>query len=282
MDKKIFERWAKETPKIRENIIKMIHQCQSGHPGGSLSAVEIIYSLFAKDGIMNHDPAKFDTIKERDRFILSKGHGIPALYAPLHAVGYDISEKELMTLRHVDSRLQGHPDRVRLPFVEASTGSLGQGASIAQGLAMAYKLDKINNHIYCVIGDGEMQEGQIWEVALSAPHQKLNNLTVILDYNKGQIDGMTNDILKIDPPEEKWKAFGWHVQVVDGHIYEEIVNALKNTHPDKPSMIVAHTIKGKGISFMEEDTVKWHGVGPTDDELKIALDDIRNNNTIGL
>lgn len=281
MDKSVFKTWACETQKIRENIIKMIHQCQSGHPGGSLSSVEILYALFADGGVMNHSPKKMDTFN-RDRFILSKGHGVPALYAVLSAVGYDITDEELMTLRHLGSRLQGHPDRVRIPYIEASTGSLGQGASIAQGIAMAYKLDKNPHRVYSLIGDGEMQEGQIWEVASSAPHHKLSNLTLILDYNKAQIDGTVKEVLDMAPPAERWKAFGWNTVEIDGHNYGQIVKALKNTHKTKPTMIIANTIKGRGVSFMEENIVGWHGKATNDEECIIALGDILSDNTIGL
>lgn len=274
-----FTKWANQTPKIRENILKSIHQAKSGHPGGSLSLVEILMTLFGENGVMDHDPKNPATNKV-DRFVLSKGHGVPALYAVLHNAGYDISEDELMTLRHLGSRMQGHPDRARLPYVEASTGSLGQGASIAQGMAMGYKQDGNDKKIYCAIGDGEMQEGQIWEVALSAPFHKLNNLTVILDYNKGQIDGPTNEVLNLEPIAPKWEAFGWQVHVVDGHNYKELYQAL--TAPqDKPKFIVADTVKGKGVSFMEGE-IGWHGKGPSDEELSKALDEIKNNTSIGL
>lgn len=279
MTPEIFEKWSKETIKIRENILKMIAQAASGHPGGSLSLVEIIYTLFAKEGVMKHDPknpARYD----RDRFVLSKGHGVPALYAILNAVGYDITENELMSLRQVGSRLQGHPDRVRLPIMEASTGSLGQGASIAQGIAMAYKLDNNPHRVYCVLGDGEMQEGQIWEVALSAAHKKLNNLTLILDYNKGQIDGHVKDVLGLEPLKPKWEAFGWNVQVVDGHNFSELYRSLTSNHPEKPTIIIANTVKGKGVSFME-DTNEWHGKAPKKEELDKAIKEIQSK-VIGL
>ncbi len=275
-----YESWAKRTPKIRENILKSIHQAGSGHPGGSLSLVEIIYALFGKDGVMKHGPELVDG-NERDRFVLCKGHGVPALYSILSDVGYDISEKELMTLRHLGSRMQGHPDRVRLPIVEASTGSLGQGASIAQGIAMGYKMSGNAHRVYGVIGDGEMQEGQIWEVAMSAPHHKLSNYTLILDYNKGQIDGPTNEVLGLEPVKEKWQAFGWHVHEIDGHNYNELVTALKDTHKDKPTFIIAHTIKGKGVDFME-GKIDWHGAAPSDEQLDNALKQVANNTSIGL
>ena len=274
-----FQRWAERTPRIRSNILRMIHQANSGHPGGSLSMVEILMTLLAPGGVMDHDP-KNPTGENRDRLVLSKGHGCPALYAVYSDMGYDITEEELMTLRHLGSRLQGHPDRRRIPYLEACTGSLGQGASIAQGIAIGQKLDGNNHRTYCIIGDGEMQEGQIWEVALSAPHHKTNNLTVILDFNKGQIDGPTNEVLNLHPVKEKWESFGWHVHEVDGHNYSELDRALRDTHASKPSFIVANTLKGKGC-FMEDDVVAWHGVAPTDEQLKQALDEIASR-TIGV
>lgn len=274
-----FEKWASRTPKIRENILKSIHQAGSGHPGGSLSLVEILYSLFAEGGVMKHSPALANT-QDRDRLVLSKGHGVPALYAILQDVGYDITEEELMTLRHLGSRLQGHPDRVRLPIVEASTGSLGQGASIAQGIAMGYKLDSNPHKVFTVIGDGEMQEGQIWEVALSAPHHGLNNFTIILDYNKGQIDGPTNEVLNLEPLKPKWEAFGWNVHEVDGHSYKELTDALTKTD-NRPTFIIAHTIKGKGVDFMEGQ-IGWHGKATNEEELPQAVSQVQNNTKIGL
>ena len=276
---KQFETWAKCTPKIRENILKSIYQAKSGHPGGSLSLVEILYTLLGKEGIMSHGPEKVPG-NDRDRLVLCKGHGVPALYAVLSDRGYDISEAELMTLRQLGSRLQGHPDRVRLPIVEASTGSLGQGASIALGMAQGYRLDQNPHRIYGILGDGEIQEGQVWEVALSAPHHKLSNLTLILDYNKGQIDGPTNEILNLEPVRDKWKAFGWHVQEVDGHSYPQLMAAFQKTHPQKPSFIIAHTLKGKGVDFME-GKIDWHGKAPSHEEMEQALAQVRTCQTIG-
>ncbi len=275
-----FSKWCNRTPNIRENILKMIHACKSGHPGGSLSMVEILYALLGANGVMKHDPKKI-TGNDRDRLILSKGHGVPALYAVLSDIGHDISQEELMELRQLGSRLQGHPDRARLPIVESSTGSLGQGASIAEGMAMAYKMDNNPHRVYCIVGDGEMQEGQIWEVALSAPHHKLNNLTLILDYNKGQIDGAVKDVLSLDPVKQKWEAFGWNVHEVDGHNYQALVGALENTDTSKPTMIVANTIKGKGVSFMEGDW-SWHGIAPSDDQLKQAIKELKQKQNIGM
>ncbi len=279
MNANLYGQWAKDTVKIRETILKMIHQINSGHPGGSLSMVEILYALLNKDGVMKHDP-KHPEKRERDRFVLSKGHGVPALYAILNHVGYDITEAELMTLRHLGSRLQGHPDRARIPYMEASTGSLGQGLSIALGYALANKMDKLPHRVFTLIGDGEMQEGQIWEAAMSAAHHKANNLTCILDYNKGQIDGLVKDVLGVEPVKGKWESFGWKVHVVDGHNYAELVPALRDSDPEKPIMIIANTIKGKGVSFMEGKN-GWHGKAPSNDELKLALDEIRSK-TIGV
>lgn len=278
MSNEIYHRWASETVRIRQNIIKMITAAESGHPGGSLSMVELIYALFARDGVMKHNPKKYS--KDQDHLVLSKGHGVPALYSIMSATGYDISEDELMTLRRLGSRLQGHPDRVRMPFIEASTGSLGQGASIALGMAMAHKMDKTPYHIYSILGDGEMQEGQIWEVALSAPHHKIKNLTLILDYNKAQIDGKVSDVLSLEPLKPKWEAMGWKVIEIDGHKYSEIVPALK-TRDEKPIMIIAHTIKGKGVSFME-GMVDWHGKAPSKAECEKAIGELTTKTSIGL
>ncbi|HLE12929.1 MAG: transketolase [Bdellovibrionales bacterium RIFOXYD12_FULL_39_22] len=279
MNNNLFVQWADQTPQIRKNILQMIAKAQSGHPGGSLSCVEIIYTLMAPNGVMKYNPKK-PLERERDRFVLSKGHACPTLYAVLSAVGHDISQDELMSLRQLGSRLQGHPDRARLPYVEASTGSLGQGASIAQGIAMSYKLDSLNHRVFALLGDGEMQEGQIWEVALSAPHQKLDNLTLILDYNKGQIDGPTNKVLSLDPLTDKWRSFGWEVSEVNGHSYSELYTALSKKSP-RPQMVIAHTIKGRGVSFMEGNT-DWHGRAPNVKELELALQEVAANRQIGL
>ena len=276
----LFTTWAKRTPKIRENILKSIHQARSGHPGGSLSLVEILYTLLGEGGVMSHGPQKLGG-NDRDRLVLSKGHGVPALYAILSDRGYDIAEDELMSLRQLGSRLQGHPDRARLSVIEASTGSLGQGASIALGMAQGYRLQQNSHRIYCVVGDGEIQEGQVWEVALSAPHHQLGNLTLIIDYNKGQIDGPTNEILNLEPLHEKWQAFGWNVHEVDGHSYRQLTTALGDTHSTRPSLVIAHTIKGKGVDFMEGE-VGWHGKATNPEELQRALAQVGDNESIGL
>ena len=255
----------------RIDVIKMLEAAKSGHPGGSLSEIEILVALYGH--IMKHDKDNID-MKDRDRFVLSKGHGIPGLYAVMANLGYWPRE-DLLSLRMVDSRFQGHPDRVRLPGLEASTGSLGQGLSIAIGYALSSRLDNDAYRVYCVIGDGESQEGQIWEAALSAPKFKLDNLVCILDYNKGQIDGFVKDVMPIEPIADKWKAFGWHVICVDGHNIDELIKAFEEAASvkGKPTFIVADTVKGKGVSFME-GLVDWHGVAPNKDEAEQALKEL--------
>jgi len=253
---------------IRIDILKMLNQAGSGHTGGSLSAVEIIVSLYFYK--MHHNPQN-PKWPDRDRFVLSKGHGAPALYATLARSGYfDLSE--LNNLRKLGSILQGHPDMKVTPGVEISTGSLGQGLSMANGMALALKLDKRAARVYVLMGDGENQEGQIWEAAMAAAHYRLDNLCGIIDYNGLQIDGPVNEIMKIEPIRDKWLAFGWEVFEIDGHNFAEIISALDQaeTVKNKPCLILAHTIKGKGVSFFE-GKVEYHGVAPTDEELKKAL-----------
>jgi transketolase len=256
---------------MRIDIIKMLHAAGSGHPGGSLSLIDILTVLmtrYVKRTAGNAaDP-------DRHRFILSKGHGVPALYAVLAKCGV-IPHEELMELRTVDSRLQGHPHNGSLPAVEASTGSLGQGLSIAQGMAMTAKLDGKDYKVYCVMGDGESQEGQVWEALLSAPMHKLDNLVVILDYNKGQIDGPTNEIINLEPLGDKLRAFNWEVQEIDGHDFEAIDGALEKAQVlgGRPHFIIAHTLKGKGVSFMEHPT-EWHGKAPNDEQAAAAITEL--------
>lgn len=259
------ERIANE---LRIDIIKAIYNAKSGHPGGSLSAIDIITYLFFNE-IKRTPKNAFDP--DRDRFVLSKGHGVPALYAVLARLGL-IEYNELMNLRKLGSRTQGHPSYQDLPYVEASTGSLGQGLSIAIGIAIAGKLDKKNYNVYCMIGDGEMQEGQIWEALMSAPKFKLDNLCVILDYNKSQIDGYIKDVMDLEPIESKLTAFRWNVMEIDGHDFDEIEKAIQTFKKilDKPSFIIAHTIKGKGVSFME-DNIEFHGRAPNEKEFEQAL-----------
>lgn len=256
---------------IRIDIIRMLTEAGSGHPGGSLSATDILTYLFFNK--MRYNP-QFPDWKERDRFILSKGHAVPALYAVFAKADY-IKPEELNTLRKIDSRLQGHPDRVKLPGIEASTGSLGQGLSIAIGMALAGKMDNAPYHVYCMIGDGESQAGQVWESAMAAPKLKVNNLTVILDYNKVQLDGTVKEILDIEPIVDKWRAFNWNVIEIDGHNFTDIERAFgeAEAHKEGPSIIIAHTIKGKGVSFMEGN-VEWHGKAPSENEREKAVKEL--------
>jgi len=257
--------------KIRVDVIKMTNAAGSGHPGGSMSAAEIFAVLYFN--IMNHRPEEPEW-EHRDVFILSKGHCCPGLYSAMARSGY-FPVEELMTLRKLGSRLQGHPHMGTLPGLEASTGSLGQGLSIAIGCALGIKLNKKNSRVYCLMGDGEQEEGQIWEAAMSATHYKVDNLIGIVDRNRLQIDGFTKDVMNSSPLEDKWKSFGWHVITVDGHDIPALIRAFEEakTIKDKPTVIIADTIKGKGVSFMENVAI-WHGQAPNDEEMKKALNDL--------
>ena len=256
---------------LRIDIIKAISRAKSGHPGGSLSAIDILVYLFFNE-IKRTKENALDP--ERHRFVLSKGHGVPALYAVLARIGL-ITYEELMNLRVLGSRTQGHPSYLDLPYVEASTGSLGQGLSVAVGMALAAKIDKKSYRVYCMTGDGETQEGQIWEAILSAPKFNLDNLCVILDYNKSQIDGYIKDVMDLEPLKAKLEAFKWNVLEINGHNFEEIENAfnIARETKGKPTYIIAHTIKGKGVSFME-DNVEWHGKAPNEKETELALQEL--------
>lgn len=253
---------------IRKNIIVMLAESGSGHPGGSLSAADVLACLYFH--VMNHKPAE-PTWPERDRFVLSKGHACPVLYSALAEAGY--FEKDLiLTLRKLGSPLQGHPDMRKLPGVEMTTGSLGQGLSTTVGMALAAKMDGSSRRIFAMIGDGESQEGQIWEASMAAAHYKLDNLTVVLDFNELQIDGPNAKIMGVQPVVDKWLAFGWNVIEIDGHEITQILAALSPdaTVAGKPTMIVAHTIKGKGVSFME-GVVDFHGKAPSKEQATQAL-----------
>ena len=256
---------------IRKDIVSMICKSKSGHPGGSLSAVEILTALYFDQ--MNIDPTN-PKMEDRDRFVLSKGHAAPALYATLSERGY-FDKEELNHLRQIGSMLQGHPDMKKIPGVEMSTGSLGQGFSVACGMAMAAKLDNAPWNVYALLGDGEVQEGIIWEAAMSAAHYKLDNMIAFLDYNGLQIDGDVESVMNINPIEDKFKTFGWNVITIDGHDFDQIFAALdmaKDT-VDKPTMIIAKTIKGKGVSFMENQA-SWHGSAPSEEQLQQALSEL--------
>ncbi|MCC7201893.1 MAG: transketolase [Nitrospirae bacterium] len=259
---------TKTAQAIRRDIIKMTTEVNSGHPGGSLSATDIITVLYFM--AMRHDP-KNAGWPDRDRFILSKGHAAPALYSALARSGY-FPVEQLLTLRKFGSPLQGHPEMGKLPGVEASTGSLGQGLSIASGIALAGKLDNKDYRTYVMIGDGESEEGQIWEAAMSSAYYRLDNLTAFIDYNSIQLDGWIRDIMELEPIVDKWKSFGWHVIDIDGHNFNQIIKAIDEAKATngKPTVIVARTIKGKGVSFMENN-VEFHGMAATRDQMAIAL-----------
>lgn len=256
---------------LRQDIVKMLNQSKSGHPGGSLSACEILSCLYFSE--MNIDP-KNPKCEDRDRFVLSKGHAAPVLYAALAEKGY-FDKKELSSLRQTGAMLQGHPDMKGTPGVDMSTGSLGQGIAAANGMALAGKLDNKNYRVYTLLGDGEVQEGIVWEAAMFAAHYKLDNLTAFLDKNGLQIDGANDEVMKIDPIDEKFKAFGWNVLKIDGHNVEEILSAIESAKNTKgiPTIIIANTIKGKGVSYMEND-YGWHGTTPNDEQTEIALKEL--------
>jgi len=262
------EKMAKQ---LRRHVITMIATAGSGHPGGSLSAADIVTALYFK--VMRHDPKK-PQWPDRDRFVLSKGHAAPILYAALAESGYFPLE-ELSTLRKLDSRLQGHTDRTLTPGVEMSAGSLGQGLSYGIGIALAGRLDKRDYQVYVLLGDGECDEGQVWEAAMFAPHHGVDNLTAIVDHNDLQLSGRVCDIMGLEPLVDKWRAFNWHVLEINGHDMGEILKALKKAREikGKPTVIIAHTVKGKGVSFMEGN-VDFHGKAPTAQEAEIALKEL--------
>ncbi len=248
---------------VRKDILYQIFSAQSGHPGGALSVADILVSIY------------FELINEGDKVILSKGHASAALYAVLAEKGL-FPKEELASFRKLGSRLQGHPALHKVPGIDAPSGSLGQGLSIANGIALSFKLDKKDNVVYCILGDGEINEGQVWEAAMSSAHYHLNNVIAFLDYNKLQIDGSNDEVMTIAPVADKFSSFGWFVQAIDGHNFDEIILAVKNARAqDKPSMIIANTIKGKGVSFME-NKASWHGTAPNEEEYKLALDELEN------
>lgn len=256
---------------VRIDIIRQVSRAQSGHPGGSLGCTDILTVLYFN--VMDITPENAVSI-DRDRFVLSKGHASPALYAILAAKGI-IPHEELKTFRQLDSRLQGHPNMNMVPGVDMSTGSLGQGLSAANGMALANRLDGNDHRIYCLMGDGEVEEGQIWEAAMAAHHYKLDNLCGIVDVNNLQIDGTTDHVIGPNPIGPKFAAFGWNVIEIDGHDYNEIQNAFAKAKTVKgvPTVIIAKTTKGKGVSFMENN-VDWHGKAPSGDLIKTALNDL--------
>ncbi len=257
--------------RIRKHIIEMLYKAKSGHPGGSLSAVDALVALYFVH--MDHNPKK-PKDPNRDRFILSKGHAAPALYATLAEIGY-FDVKELEKLRKINCILQGHPVCTYTPGVEASTGSLGHGLSFSNGIALSGKLDNKNYRVYCMMGDGETGEGQVWEAAAVASHYKLDNLTAMIDRNYLQIDGNTEEVLKLESVKERWSSFGWYTIELDGHNIQKILEALEKAenNKNKPTIIILNTTKGKGVSFMENN-VDFHGVPPNQMERNIAIEEL--------
>jgi len=257
---------------LRQTILRMIAKAGSGHPGGSLSMVELLIGLYWYK--LRHEP-KNPAWPDRDLFLLSKGHGCPALYTVLAYQGY-FPKEELMTLRHYPTRLQGHPEKDSPPGVEIASGSLGQGLSMANGIALADRLDGRMRRIYCLMGDGEIQEGQVWEAAMTAHHHRLSAVCAIIDANQLQQNGPVREIQDIEPLADKWRAFGWHAIEIDGHDIAQVIKAYDEaeTVQGKPQVVVARTVKGKGVSFMELNPA-WHGVAPKPDELEKALKELQ-------
>ncbi|MBS5886062.1 MAG: transketolase [Clostridium sp.] len=260
---------------VRGDIVSMLTESCSGHPGGSLSAADILTTLFF--GEMNIDPEN-PKDADRDRFVLSKGHAAPVLYSVLARRGY-FPVEELSTLRKIGSRLQGHPSMKCLPGIDMSTGSLGQGISVAVGMSLAGKIDNKDYRVYALLGDGELEEGQVWEASMSAAHYKLDNLTAFIDFNGLQIDGDITKVMNPSPIDKKFEAFGWNVLVIDGHDIDEILNAIEKAKncKGKPTVVICNTIKGKGVSFMENQA-SWHGTAPNKEQCKQALAEIGGNN----
>ncbi len=258
---------------VRISILKMLTKSGSGHTGGSLSAADAAVAIYFSKMNFNPEDPKWDA---RDRFVMSKGHAAPLLYAIMAKAGY-FQESMLDTLRQVDSPLQGHPSCKNLPGVEVSTGSLGQGLSVANGMALGLRIDKNPARVFCIMGDGENQEGQIWEAAMTAAHYKLDSVCGVVDCNELQIDGAVEDVMGIQPLHDKWEAFGWHAISIDGHDMNEILQALNEAEntKGKPTVIIAKTTKGKGVSFFE-DKVEYHGVTPSEEQLEMALKEINN------
>ena len=268
MDKLALQKMAVE---VRKGIVSSVHSAKAGHPGGSLSAADIFTYLYFEE--MNIDP-KDPKKEDRDRFVLSKGHTAPGLYSALANRGY-FPVEDLLTLRHTGSYLQGHPDMKHIPGIDMSSGSLGQGVSVAVGMAAAGKYDKKDYRVYTLTGDGEIQEGQIWEAAMWAGHRKLDNLVVIVDNNNLQIDGSVEDVCSPYPIDKKFEAFNFHVINIDGNDFDQIRAAFKEARETKgmPTAIIAKTVKGKGVSFME-NAAGWHGKAPNDEEYEIAMADL--------
>lgn len=273
MDKKKLKKVA---DKLRIDIVDMIYKAKSGHPGGSLSCIDILTYLYYE--VMTVDPAN-PKLSSRDRFVLSKGHAAPALYSILAENGF-FSREELNNLRKSGALLQGHPDSKNIPGVDISTGSLGQGISNSIGMALGAKLDKNNINIYVLLGDGELQEGLVWEAIMAAAHYKLDNLIAIVDYNGLQIDGENEKVMGIAPLKEKWHSFGWNTLCIDGHDFDAMAEAFESAkaYKEKPTVIIAKTIKGKGVSFMENNA-GWHGKAPSIEEKNRAIEELKKSLT---
>lgn len=266
----------KSATNVRKNILKMIHSAKSGHPGGSLSGVDILTVLYKKCLNIPTEWNKSNNFETRDRFILSKGHASPLLYSILAEHGL-IKVEDLTTFRKMGTKLQGHPSKGYVPGIEASTGSLGQGLSLGCGIAMGLKLDKNPANVVVYMGDGELQEGSCWEAFMQASHRNLNNLIAIIDRNKLQIDGCTENVMSLGDVTKKINSFGWETIEINGHDYNEIYNAIEKAKAsEKPFAIVANTIKGKGVSFMENQA-GWHGKAPNDEQLTLALEELNND-----
>lgn len=269
MDSEKIAQLQEKARQLRVDIVKALHKSQSGHTGGSLSAIDMVTALYFH--VMKHNPAD-PSWPERDRFVLCKGHAAPALYVALAEAGY-FPKEDLMTLRRLGSHLQGHPDSKQTPGVEVCTGSLGQGLSMANGMALGLRLDGSASRVYALLGDGELQEGQVWEAAMAASHYKLDNLCALVDVNRLQIDGEVAKVMAVEPVTDKFRAFGWNVIDIDGHDMGAIVAALEQAAgaTGKPTAIVARTVKGKGVSFFE-NKASYHGVAPSDEELPKAME----------
>ncbi len=263
------EKVAKE---IRRGIIEEVYNAQSGHPGGSLSIADLLAVLYFKE--MNINPQNPND-ENRDRLVLSKGHCAPALYSALANRGY-FDKEELKTLRKINSKLQGHPDMRKIPGVDMTTGSLGQGLSAANGMAIAGKMDKKDYRVYCILGDGELEEGQVWEAAMASVKYKLDNLCVIVDNNNLQIDGTIDEVMSSKPIDKKFESFGFQIIKINGHDIDEIIKAFEVARniKEKPTCIIAGTLKGKGVSFME-NKAEWHGKAPSEEEYKIAMEELK-------
>lgn len=273
MEKLGVEELQKKARKIREDIIEEVYQAKSGHPGGSLSVADILTVLYFKEMNINPENPNWE---DRDRLVLSKGHCSPALYSCLANRGYFPTE-DLKTFRNINSYLQGHPDKNKVPGVDMTTGSLGQGLSCANGMAIAGKMNQKNYRVYCILGDGEIEEGQVWEAAMASNKYKLDNLCVIVDNNNLQIDGTIEEVMSSYPIDEKFRSFGFQVINIDGHDTEEIIKAFEVARnvKDKPTCIIAKTIKGKGVSFMENQA-RWHGKAPNEEQYNQAKEEFKN------